>query len=99
MVINLVNSFVIVALQGTVLLQIELNFLNQVLKSKEVSVPEKLPCDAVRPDLVSMPGPQPIWLGGPPMLTSEAGLAKGRPTQLPELLGVNGGVGLPGTGL
>jgi hypothetical protein len=34
-----------------------------------------------------------------PMPTSEAGLAKGRPTQLPELLGVNGGVGLPGTGL
>jgi hypothetical protein len=33
------------------------------------------------------------------MPTSEAGLAKGRPTQLPELLGVNGGVGLPGTGL
>ena len=59
----------------------------------------KLPCEAVRPDLVSIPGPQPIWLGGPPMPTSEAGLAKGRPTQLPELLGVNGGVGLPGTGL
>ncbi len=53
----------------------------------------------MRPDLESMPGPQPIWLEGPPIPTSEAGLAKGRPTQLPELLGVNGGVGLPGTGL
>ena len=58
-----------------------------------------LPCEAVRPDLESIPGPQPIGFGPPPITTSEAGLAKGRPTQLPELLGVRGGVGFPGTGL
>jgi hypothetical protein len=54
-------------------------------------------CEAVRPALLSRP--HPIGLGGPPIPTSEAGLANGRPTQPPELFGVSGGVGLPGTGL
>ncbi len=31
--------------------------------------------------------------------TSDAGLANGRPTHPPELFGVRGGVGFPGTGL
>ena len=35
----------------------------------------------------------------PPPALSDAGLAKGTPTPPPELLGVSGGVGLPGTGL
>ena len=46
------------------------------------------------PDLLSMG----FW-PEPANPTSEAGLAKGRPTQPPELFGVSGGVGLPGTGL
>ena len=44
-------------------------------------------------------GPQGSIPPGPAMPTSDAGLANGRPTQLPELLGVSGGVGFPGTGL
>jgi len=49
--------------------------------------------------LLSPDGPHGIMPPGPAMATSDAGLAKGRPTQLPELFGVNGGVGFPGTGL
>ena len=62
------------------------------VKIKKSSSKLSLLCEAVRPDLLSTPA-----MGFCP--TSEAGLAKGRPTQPPELLGVKGGVGLPGTGL